>query len=487
MVGMENKLASEFRLGSLLKFSMPTTIMMLFISLYTMVDGIFVSRYVGTDALSAINIVLPISTFVVGVGMMFGVGGSAVVATKLGEGKEREANQAFTLIVSAAVVFSILSAVLFFLIREPLLKLLGSDETLLPYCEEYLYPLLVGMPCLTLQVCFESFFVTAGKPKLGMAVIACAGVTNIVLDWLFLGVFHMGLIGASIATSIGFTVTAVSGLIFFAKKNHAVHFVKPKWMGRALARAVTNGSSEMVTNIATAVISALLNVTMMKLLGKDGVAAITIVLYGQFLSTALYLGYSGGVAPVTSYNYGARNRRRLRRLFKINLSFILISSVVITAASLLTAKWVVGIFAPRESAAYSLALHGIMIFSINYLFAGLNIYASSHFTAYSNGLISAIISFTRTFVLILICLLTLPALIGVDGVWLAVPIAEGACSILSAALLFAYRKKYFYGGKAAPNDDCDEKTDASSSQSPCGAPSEPAQPDAQNAEPKSDD
>lgn len=444
MINMDNKIATKFTLGTLLKFSLPTTFMMIFISLYTMADGIFVSRFLDSNALPALNLVLPVSTVIVGIGLMFGIGGSAVVATKLGEGNEEDANRSFTLIVLTALVASVIIAVVVYLIRHPLMRMLGADETLMPYCMQYLIPLLIGMPFLMMQVSFEHFFVAAGHPKLGMAIIACAGITNVVLDGLFLGVFHMNLAAASAATSIGYAVTTVGGLIFFCRRNHSIRFVKPYWKPRVIVRAMSNGSSEMVTNVATAVISALLNITMMKLLGKTGVTAITIVLYGQFLCTALYMGYSSGVAPVTSYNYGANDTNQLRRLFRINFSFIMIASVIITALSLVSGKGIVKIFTTANPEAYEVAAHGIMIFSINYLFAGLNIFASSHFTAYSNGLISAIISFTRTFGLILICLLVLPKWLGVDGVWLAIPIAEGLCAILSAALLFAYRKKYHY-------------------------------------------
>ena len=421
---MDNKISREFHFGSLLRFSLPTIAMMLMMSLYSMVDGIFVSQFVGTNAFSSINIIIPVTFAVLGVGIMLGTGGSAVIARKLGEKKEKEARQDFSLLMLFGVVLSVVLALLGLLFRDPLIRILGANDTLMADCRVYFTILAAGFPAY---------------------MLVGAGLLNAVLDYLFIVPLGMGVAGAALATVAGYCVPAVIGLNFFFRRKGNLYFVRPVRNRGTLLRSCANGSSEMVTNIASSVISILFNLIMIRSYGADGVAAINIVLYGQFLLTAIFLGFSGGVAPVVSYNYGAQNRVQLKRVVRICLIVILGCSVMTLGAALLFAPGLVGIFAGRDTSVYPIALHGFYLFSLSYLFCGLNIYASSLFTALSNGKVSALISFLRTFGFILPVLLALPVFAGADGVWLAVPIAEALCVALSVICLLKGRKRYGYG------------------------------------------
>lgn len=441
---MKHSIAQDFRFGSLLRFSLPTIAMMLMMSLYSMVDGIFVSRFVGSNAFASVNIIIPVTFLIIGLGVMLASGGSAIIAKKMGEGNDSEARQDFSLIVLLGVVLAVVLGVFSLLLRDPIIRGLGASDLLMEDSRTYFSILVLGFPAYMLQIMFQTFFVTAGRPHLGMWATVGAGAVNGLLDYLLIVPLEMGVAGAALATVIGYCIPAVVGLVFFFRKKGSLYFVRPKWRGATVLKSCSNGSSEMVTNIASAVISVLFNVSMIRLAGEDGVAAISIVLYGQFLFTAVFLGFAGGVAPVISFNYGAKNIALLRRIFKICLLVIGGSSVLILGLSLLFAPQIVSIFAGRGSAIYPLALHGFLLFSINYPFAGLNIFSSSMFTAFSNGRVSALISFLRTFALILPVLLLLPELMGVDGVWLAVPIAEALCAVISAVCLLRGRKTYSY-------------------------------------------
>lgn len=421
---MTQSISQKFTAFSLLKFALPTMIMMGFMSLYTIVDGIFVSRFAGSDALSSLNIVYPVLNLLIAVGVMLATGGSAVVSKQLGEGKTEEAKETFSMITAVGVLAAVTLLVFTVMLAEPLCRLLGADDMLLADSKTYLVVLAFFGPACVLQTLYQSFFVTAGKPRLGLGLILCGGISNAVLDYVFIALFHWGVAGAAMATGIGQMIPAVFGTVYFFVVRKELHFRKFRMNGKILLHACANGSSEMVTQLSTAVITVLFNLILMKMAGSDGVAAITIILYGQFLFSALYLGFTIGVAPVFGFQYGAGNNRELKKLHRICTRFVLICNGVITAASLVCAPYIVLAFVSRDSAAYTLTLHGFILFSISYLFNGLNIYYSGLFTALSDGKSSAIISFSRTFGFILVSLMILPACIGIDGVWLAVPLAE---------------------------------------------------------------
>lgn len=439
---MKNSITKDFNFVSLLRFALPTMVMMVFMSLYTIVDGVFISRLLGSDALSATNIVYPAVNILIAVGVMLATGGSAIIARKMGEKKPEEARQNFTLIIVSGLIFGILSFVAGNIFIEPLVKMLGATDKIMGNSISYLQMLLVFAPACVLQLLFQSFFVTAGKPMIGLGLTLLGGFANAVLDYVFMGPLQMGIGGAALATGMGQAIPAVAGLIYFWKIRRELFFVKPKMDFSVLKESCLNGSSEMVTNLSTAIVTFLFNVIMLRFLGENGVAAITIVLYGQFLFNALYLGFTIGVAPVFSFNYGSGNVALLQRIYKICTRFVAVSAVVITIIALAGAPVIVEIFTPSTSATYEIARRGFFLFSFNYLFAGMNIFASGMFTAFSNGKISAAISFMRTFGFIVGCILILPYIIGVDGVWMAVPLAE--CFTVFISCFFFRRKREVY-------------------------------------------
>ena len=441
---MSNSIAKDFKFFSLLRFALPTMVMMIFMSLYSIVDGIFISRLLGTNALSAANIVYPVISIVFAVGIMLSTGGSALIAKKLGEGKEREAREDFSFLTLVSFLFGIAILLIGNIFIEPIVRALGSTDALLPYCVDYLSVSLLLAPAAMLQMMFQTFFVTAGKPLIGLMLTISGGVANMILDYLFMGPFNMGISGAALATGIGELIPAVIGLFYFLFTRHSLYLTKPVVRFQVLKESCFNGSSEMVTNLSTAVVTYLFNITMLKFLGEPGVAAITIVLYGQFLFNALYMGFSMGVASGSSYNHGSQNLPLLKRLFKMCIGFIRISSILITIMARESSPVIVEIFTPIGSATYDIAKTGFFLFSINYIFAGINIYSSSMFTAFSDGKVSALISFVRTFVLIVLNILLLPYLIGVNGVWLAVPAAEFMTLFLSVYLFYKKRDVYHY-------------------------------------------
>lgn len=442
---MDNALSKQHNLASILKFTAPTIIMMVFMSLYTMVDGVFVSRFVSTNALSAVNIVYPYINVVIAVAIMLATGSSAIIAKKMGEGNFEEARTNFSFITLLGVLVGIVLGGVSLIFLDPLLRLLGAEGVLYPLCWDYAVYLFPFAPLSILQMLFQYDFVAAGRPGLGLFVIVLGGVANIVLDYVFIVPLGMGIAGAAIATGIGYSIPAVFGLLYFSfYKKGTLYFVRPKFDGMVLLHSCTNGSSEMVTNLSMAVTTFLFNLLMLKYLGEDGVAAITIVLYAQFLLTALYLGYSSGISSVFSFNYGAGDHAQLQRLFRISLWIVSISSVFVFLFSLLCCDPIILIFAPRGTQVFALAKHGFLLFSFCYLFTGTNIFASAFFTALSNGKVSAAISFLRTFVFIVASMLLLPMALGVDGVWLAIPVAELLTIFFSVYFFLRYRHVYHY-------------------------------------------
>lgn len=440
---MENKLAQNFTITSLLKFTAPTCIMLVFMSLYQMTDAVFVSNFVGENALSALNIVFPIPSIIIALSIMLATGGSAIIAKNMGEGQAQKAKQNFSMIVFVGFLLGIVIMIAGVIWIKPIIKLLGATPILYAYSYDYLFILLLACPLTVLQMLFQTFFVTAGKPHLGLVSTILGGVSNIVLDYLFIVVFHMGVAGAAIATSIGYTLPAIIGLFyFFLNKKGTLYFVKPVFDRIVLLKTCTNGSSEMVTNLAIAIVTLLFNKIMLRYLGENGVAAITIVLYAQFLLTSIFMGFSNGVAPVFSYNYGNNNKAQIKKIFKMSLCIISVLSILMYIISLVFATPIISVFTSSESEVFKITYHGFFLFSISYLFTGVNIFASSMFTAFSNGKISALLSFLRTFVFLVAALLLLPEIMGVDGIWLAVPIAEFIAILVS--IFTMYRNKEYF-------------------------------------------
>lgn len=440
---MSYTIAKKFNLLSLLKFTVPAIIMMLFMSLYTIVDGIFISRLIGTTALSGLNIVYPFISFIHAVAIMFAAGGSAIIAKKMGEGRDEEARNTFSLIVYTGIFIGICISVFGNVFINEIVRFLGASPVLEKYSYDYLRVIISFTPFFILQILFQTFFITAGRPELGLRMTIVSGITNAILDYIFMKTFGMGMTGAALATVSGYFIISMFGIVYFLKKRNNLYFIKVKMKWEIIKESCINGSSEMVTDISSGVVTFLFNIVMMKYMGEKGVAAITIILYSQFVFIAVYLGFSMGTAPIISYNYGNQNKKQLKRIFNICSKLIIGSSVGVFLLSLIFAKYIVGFFAPEGTEVYIIARKGFSLFAIAYIFAGYNIFSSSLFTALSNGKISAVISFMRTLVFIVLGIFFLPMMFKVNGIWLAVPFAE-ILSIL-VSLYFIKRERNNYG------------------------------------------
>lgn len=432
------------RIISVLRFTFPTVVMMVFASMYGIIDGIFLSNFIGSKALSANNIVYPLITVMMAVNLMFATGSNAVIAKKMGEGKQHEANRFLTLVVLAAVGVTAFLSVIMLCFDTELYALLGADAELMPYCKSYGAVIISGSVFFSLQILFQNFLVTAEKPGTGMGLTIAAGFVHIGLDLVFIRGLDMGIEGAALASVISMMVAGIPPLFMFSGKSQALHFEKPVLKLRLLAFAMANGSSEMVTNLATAVTTMLFNLQMMHLAGEKGVAAISAVLYVESLFISVFLGFSSGAAPLFSYYYGAGSKKRLSALFKICFGFILISSAAMFASAQILSGPIIKAFAGSDEVLQELALHGLKIFSFSYLLGGISVFGSSLFTALNNGLISALISLVRTLILRCGALIVFPVLWGIDGVWLAVPVAEVFAAALAGSLIFGLGKKYGY-------------------------------------------
>lgn len=441
---MNIQLSDHFTTKRLLRFTLSPIIMMVFTSIYGVVDGLFVSNFVGDSALASINIVMPMLMILSAFGFMLGTGGSAEVAKTMGEGRDEDAKNYFTLLTIAVVVLGIVLTVGVLVFVKPLCFLLGANETLIDNCVIYAVICIIGNTPYMLQTFFQSFFITAEKPKLGMVLTIASGVTNMVLDWLFVAVFQWGIAGAALATTIGTALGGIIPLFYFAGKNTSrLHFVKPHLNGRMILRSCINGSSEMVSNASRALTTFLFNIQLMRLVGNDGVTAITVMQYVNFVFIAVMIGFSVGVAPVVGYHYGAENHDETKNLFHICTRFILVTSVAMFALAQATAVPLVHIFT-QSDALFTLTLDGFRIFALSFLVVGVNVFASAYFTALCNGKISALIAFIRTIVFEVGAVLILPIFFGVNGVWMALPVAEGLCMLVSITCLVVYRKRYHY-------------------------------------------
>lgn len=441
---MSSSIGQRFNFQSLLRFSLPTIVMMVCMSLYTMVDGFFVSRFVGSDALAAVNIAYPLIGIIVGIGVMLGTGGSAIIANQMGQGRFELARENFTRVLVFGFLFGLGLSAVFFVALNPLLTMLGASERLMRYCQEYMWVLLPFMAPQILQLILGVFFVTAGKPKIGLWLTMFAGVLNMVLDYVFIARLQWGIAGAAWATAAGYMVIPVFALFYFSRPRTELYFVKHKFNLQVILYSCGNGSSEMVSSLANSVITWLMNLTMLRFAGEDGVAAVTVVLYTQFLFSAIYLGFANGVAPVLSYNYGKGDYEQLKRLFSICLKVIGIASVSMVVLAVVLADPIVGLFLERGSRAHELTYYGYLLYSVNYLFAGINIFGSSLFTALGDGKVSAQISFVRTFGLTVVAILLFSWLWQETGLWLSTPAAELVTLLMVVFYFRKYREKYHY-------------------------------------------
>ena len=442
---MEIKLSNSFSYGRLFRFAMPSVIMMLFSSIYGVVDGLFVSNFVGKTEFAAINLLMPVLMIVGAFGFMIGAGGTAVVSKTLGEGDTELANRYFSLFVYVTAATGVALSALGVAFIRPLSMLLGAEGAMLEACVRYGRIVIAAMPFFMIQNLFQSFMIVAERPKLGLAVTVCAGVTNMVLDALLILVFHLDLEGAALATSISQMVGGVIPIIYFASKNSSqLSLSKTKFYGRALVRATVNGSSELMSNISMSIVTMIYNFQLMRLVGEDGVAANGIIMYVAFIFIAMFLGFAVGTAPIIGYHYGAKNTDELGSLLRKGATVMLVAGGIMSIVSFVLARPLSMIFAGYDPVLLEITVNGLRIHSTSFIFSGLGIYGSSYFTALNNGLISAIISFTRTLVFQVGALLLLPVFLDLNGVWLATPVSEVISLTLTVILFIANRRKYKY-------------------------------------------
>lgn len=440
----ENTYQKPITMQNVLKFAVPTIAMTLFMSFYTMVDGLFVSNLIGTDALSAINLTAPVIQLVTAISTMLATGGSAAVMKKMGEQQQEEANQDFTFLILVNVMVGLIMAGFGHLITNSIVGSSSLSATVANDCQVYLNHYLPFTVPILLMNNFTLYMIAAGRSTLSCICSIGGGVTNVVLDYLFIVVFDLGIGGAAIATGIGYSITAVVGLVVFSSPKSLLHFTKPICRFKMLLQASANGCSEMATTLVTGIITLVFNRTMLSYAGEDGVAAVTIIMYVLMFASSLYSGYTYGVAPMISYYDGEQNHDKLKKLIQISLVTIAFVTVITVIVSLVLTKPLVSIFTHPDNPVYTLAVTGNQICSFALLFIGFNIFTSGMFTALSNGKISAILAFSRSFVLMLISLLVLPAVLGITGIWWATPIAECVAVFLSAVMFLRYRKRYHY-------------------------------------------
>ena len=440
------QLSDHFTTGRLLKFTASPIIMMIFTSIYTIVDGFFVSNYAGKTAFTALNLIYPYIQMLGCLGFMIGTGGSALVAMTLGTGDEKRANQLFSMLAVATTVIGVIFSVIGLALLEPVALLLGATPELLPDCLVYGRILLTFQTAFMLQYLFQSFFIAAEKPKLGLFFTVAAGATNMVLDFVLVGVLGGGLVGAAAATVISQLVGGVAPIFYFIKKRPGcrLYFTKPLFSLRELFKACTNGASELMTNISMSLVSALYNIQLLKLFGADGVAAYGVIMYLGFVFAAVFIGYAQGCAPIVSYHFGAGNKDELKNLLRRSLTIITTAGVVMLVASELLAAPLSKIFVGYDADLLELTVHGMKLYSLSFLLAGFNIFGSAFFTALNNGAVSAAISFLRTLLFQIVSILVLPIVIGVDGIWLAVVAAELMALVCTGGFILWGRKKYGY-------------------------------------------
>ena len=439
------QLSDHFTYRKLLQFVLPSIVMMVFTSIYGVVDGLFVSNYAGKTAFASINLVMPFIMVLGGIGFMIGTGGTALVSKVLGEGDREQANRYFSMMVLFTVLVGAVLTAIGIVFMEPVARFLGATPEMLHDCVLYGRIVISFTAAFMLQNVFQSFLIAAEKPKLGLAATVAAGVTNMVLDALFVAVFHWGIAGAAIATGISQCVGGLFPLLYFLRLNTSkLRLVRTKLELQPILNACGNGSSELMSNISSSIVSMVYNFQLLRYLGEDGVSAYGVLMYVQFIFIAIDIGYSIGCAPIVGFHYGAQNHAELKNMLKMSTRLMCASGLVLTILARVLAAPLAKIFVGYEEGLYTLTCHAFRLFSFAFLFAGFNIFASSFFTALNNGLISAAISFLRTLVCQTSSVLLLPLLFDVDGIWYAITAAEIFATTISVIFLFAKRKKYQY-------------------------------------------
>lgn len=446
---MKIHLSDHFTYKKLLLFVVPSVAMMIFTSIYGVIDGLFVSRFVGKTSFAAINLVSPMLMILGTFGVMLGTGGSAIVGKTLGEEGKREserANEYFSMLIYAVIAIGIFFGIVGFFLVPVLVRLFGADEQMVADCLLYGRVILCALPFFILSYAVQSFFVTAEKPQIGLAVTVMGGVSNIVLDAVLIVVLKQGLLGAALATAFSQTLTGLVSLLYFARKNDSLLQLttKTRFYKDVFFKACTNGSSEMVTNIAISIVTMVYNYQLLNYIGKDGVAAYGVVEYVGFIFSAVFFGYAMGIAPAVSYHYGAGNTAELKNLRKKSLILMgIIGALMVVSAWTFSAP-LARIFVGYDKVLYQLTVHAMSIYVVSFFFSGYSAFGSAFFTALNNGVLSAVISFVRTFVFEIGSVLLLPLIVGVDGIWSAIIVAEFAAFCLTSVILIVNQKRYHY-------------------------------------------
>ena len=439
------QLSDHFTYPRLIRFVLPSIAMMIFTSIYSVVDGLFVSRFAGKEPFAAINLIMPLLIILGAVGFMLGAGGTAIVAKTLGMKERERANEYFSLLVYVAAGLGVLLSTVGIIFAPNVSALLGAEGEMLEYCTTYARIVLIALPFFMLQNIFQSFLIAAERPKLGLLITVGAGVTNIVLDALFVGLFSWGLIGAAVATAISQTVGGIVPVIYFARKNTSLlKLGKTGFYPKMLLDACINGSSELMSNISMSVVTMLYNIQLMRFAGNDGVAAYGVIMYVAFVFVSIFIGFSIGSAPIIGFHFGADNSDELKNLRKKGFSCMIAVGLVMTLLGVVLAVPLCRLFVGYDEALYEMTLRGFIIYAFSYLLAGINIFGSAFFTALNNGVISAIISFLRTFAFQCATVMLMPMIWQLDGVWYSIIVSELLSAAVTVAFVIAKRKKYGY-------------------------------------------
>ena len=442
---MKIRLSDHFTYKRLLRFVLPTVVMMIVTSVYSIVDGFFVSNIVGKNAFAAVNLIMPLLMALGSFGFMIGTGGSALISKTLGEGKRELANRYFSMLIAVIIVVGIILSVIGFIWMRPLASLLGASEAIIDDCVLYGRVLIVSNTFFMLQNSFQSFLVTAEKPHMGLAISVIAGIANIILDFVFVYLLRMGIFGAALATAISQAIGSIVPLVyFFRNSNSPLRLVRTKPDFKALGQACLNGSSEMLTSLSTSFVGMLYNFQLMRAAAENGVAAYGVIMYVNIIFMGFFFGYAIGSAPIIAYHYGAKNIAELKNLFRKSMILTSIMSVSMLILSITLASPLSILFVSYDTQLLELTTNGMRLYSLSFLLCGFNVFGSAFFTALNNGLVSALISFLRTLVIQVAAILILPAIWGINGIWLAIVVAEGLTVLVTIALFIANREKYQY-------------------------------------------
>ena len=439
------QLSDHFTYGRLIRFVIPSIIMMIFTSIYGVVDGFFVSNVVGKTPFAAVNLIMPFLMIFGGIGFMIGTGGSAIVARTLGMGDHERANRIFSMLIYVTIFIGIVLTVIGVVFLGPIAIFLGAEGVVIDYCVRYGRIIMLALTAFMLQNVFQSFLVTAEKPKLGLYVTVAAGVTNMIGDYLLVAVFRLGVEGAALATALSQLVGGLIPLFYFTRPNSSLlRLTKAGIDWKVLLHTCTNGSSELMSNISMSVVNMLYNMQLLKYAGEDGVAAYGVIMYVNFIFVAIFIGYAIGSAPIIGFNYGAENHDELKNVFRKSVIFNLSSGVVLTAAAMALSGTLAGIFVAYDPALHAMTVHGFRIYSLAFLLCGFSIFGSSMFTALSNGLVSALISFLRTLLFQVSMVLVMPMIWHLEGVWWSVVAAEVFSVLVTLFFVIKMRPKYKY-------------------------------------------